>query len=118
MYLTIDGDRRSWMRTGNTIWQAFCQGVEGSESRDMYHNCKGLPKALKCQKHGENKKAKALWSGIDFCDLGRLQKMQNSILSKVGLLGNPPELPNGCLGRRGRRTAGRARSSAVGGGET
>ena len=44
------------------ICRAIFQGVEGSEWETVYYNCKELHKVGRCEKSGENKRTKALWS--------------------------------------------------------
>ena len=68
----------------------FFQGVEGPERETMCHSYNKLHKAVTCQKSGEHKKAKGLWSlkeandnGVDFYDLGSVQKIQTRSLARL-----------------------------------
>ena len=59
------------------------QGAEGAEWETICNKYVELRKAAGCEKSGEDKKAKALWSlkeakdkGLDFYGLGSVQKIQ------------------------------------------
>ena len=87
------GDNRCGPPLVDEDWHAPCQaifqGVEGSEWETRYYKCVELHQGVKSKQSGDNKKARALWSlkeakdkGIDFYDLGSVQKIPTAALAK------------------------------------
>ena len=105
----------------HTICQAIFQGVEGAYIFEELHN------AVTCKKSGEKKKARALWTlkeakdkGIDFYDLGSVQKVRTRSQVRLDYWAIHLKSPTAALAdalRRTRDGAGRAQSSVAGGSE-
>ena len=107
----------------HAICQAIFQGVEGSEWETMYYKYKELHQAVQCKTSGENKKAKAVWSlkeakdkGIDFYDLGSVQKIQTGSQVRLDLWATQLKTSGAAVAGAPKRTehkCGSARSSAT-----
>ena len=81
------GSHRLWMRTGTPSVRPFSKVSRDQNGKAMYYKCAEVHKAVKCKKPAEKKKAKTLWSLVDFYDLGQRTEDPNKIPSKAGPLG-------------------------------
>ena len=116
MLETVDGGRRSWMRTATPPARPF-QGTEGPQWEDMCYKYEELHQAAQCETSGENKKARAPRfpkeakdKGVHFRDLDSVQKTHTRPQVRLDLLAihlkSPTAARANALKRRARMWAG------------